>query len=152
METKDNTKKKIQTYNYYGSLGRWTQLAKDCYRRNMNCEGCELLPELESGKCQMKSIVVELIKKFGAPPRIQSIFFGIEVEEIETKVLKIIKNGARTYKDITKAGGNTSVISRLKVIASSGGMKIKKNYRFIEELQALLQADSSIFFEIKSRR
>lgn len=39
-------------------IDRWTSLAKECYARGCNCQGCNILPELESlEECKIKDYV-----------------------------------------------------------------------------------------------
>lgn len=47
-------------------LKGWTQSSIDCYLIGCNCSICKL-KKIMSAKCQMKQVVVELVKKFGAP-------------------------------------------------------------------------------------
>ena len=46
---------------------KWTVGAAECYERGCICEGCPT--QLESCKCQMKLSVLELVRKFGKPPK-----------------------------------------------------------------------------------
>lgn len=51
---------------------RWTRTAIDCYSIGCNCKKC-IIPEImTSQKCQMKKTVIELVKKFGKPEKINS--------------------------------------------------------------------------------
>lgn len=45
---------------------RWTLSAAQCYQIGCNCEKC-YLPEILETKCLMKTTVIELVRKFGAP-------------------------------------------------------------------------------------
>ena len=48
----------------------WTQTAKDCYSIGCNCSKCNLYKIIFSKsvyKCQMKNIVIELVRKIGKP-------------------------------------------------------------------------------------
>ena len=39
-------------------LRQWTPLAKECYERGCNCQGCNIVPkESFSGKCKIKDYV-----------------------------------------------------------------------------------------------
>jgi len=52
-------------------LDRWSRQAKACYFIGCRCSKC-LLPEITEtlkGNCKMKYVVLELVKKFGAPKR-----------------------------------------------------------------------------------
>ena len=41
----------------------WSKLARECYARKCNCEGCNLIPPLDSlDKCQVKYYVMAYIK------------------------------------------------------------------------------------------
>jgi hypothetical protein len=45
-------------------LQRWTPLAKECYERGCNCDGCSILPKLESDVvCKIKDYVRGYILK-----------------------------------------------------------------------------------------
>lgn len=46
---------------------RWTDLALHCYMRGCGCNGCLYSGVLESGKCQMKATVLELVRTKGIP-------------------------------------------------------------------------------------
>lgn len=48
------------------TLRGWTQSSIDCYLIGCNCSICKL-KKIMNAKCQMKQVVVELVKKFGAP-------------------------------------------------------------------------------------
>ena len=45
---------------------RWTLSAAECYLKGCNCQICDLPFTLET-KCLMKTTVIELVRKFGAP-------------------------------------------------------------------------------------
>lgn len=56
--------KKKQTIEVNGTrilkslLERWTPLAKECYARGCNCDGCDIHPKLESKEvCEIKTYV-----------------------------------------------------------------------------------------------
>lgn len=52
-------------------LNYWSEQAKDCYFNGCRCSKC-LIPEISEtlkGKCVMKNVVLELVKRFGAPKR-----------------------------------------------------------------------------------
>ena len=41
----------------------WSKIAKECYKRGCNCNGCDIIPPLESlTKCQIKYYVMGYIK------------------------------------------------------------------------------------------
>ena len=51
-------------------LKHWTESAKYCYKIGCNCSQCVYMRELEAirpDKCRMKSIVLELVRRFGKP-------------------------------------------------------------------------------------
>ena len=58
--------------NFLGMINdgelHWTSTAKECYKSGCRCSKC-LIPDLreEKSKCQMKAVVLELVKKFGVP-------------------------------------------------------------------------------------
>lgn len=47
---------------------KWTISAAECYFNGCNCSTCDLPLTLET-KCVMKTVVFELVRKFGAPDR-----------------------------------------------------------------------------------
>ena len=49
------------------SVQRWTEGAINCYKRGCVCKNCPVKNLITSQKCQMKSAVIELVKKFGMP-------------------------------------------------------------------------------------
>lgn len=63
------------TYRYNVSCSetyskKWTQTAVDCYEIGCKCSICNLYKiyfKNSSYKCMMKSTVIELVRKFGAP-------------------------------------------------------------------------------------
>lgn len=52
---------------YKTNLRRWTDLTKECYKRNCQCEGCDVIPKQYQQKCCAKVYVPELLEKFGEP-------------------------------------------------------------------------------------
>ncbi len=51
---------------------RWTESAIGCWKRGCNCAGCYYENFFTSKrKCQMKSAVIELVRKFGPPPNLK---------------------------------------------------------------------------------
>lgn len=46
---------------------RWTDLALHCYMRGCTCTGCLYSRILQSGSCQMKATVLELVRTQGIP-------------------------------------------------------------------------------------
>ncbi len=46
---------------------KWTPAAIECYQRGCNCSICPIKNFITSQKCQMKSVVIELVKVYGAP-------------------------------------------------------------------------------------
>lgn len=45
---------------------RWVPLSIYCYKIGCNCSICDINKIIES-KCRMKQVVIELVRKFGAP-------------------------------------------------------------------------------------
>lgn len=45
----------------------WTCTAKQCYLLGANCEKCSILPEDIKKRCQMKYVILLLVKKLGKP-------------------------------------------------------------------------------------
>ena len=80
---------------------QWTQLAKDCYLRGCRCEGCLINMNLET-HCLMKNSVIELVKKFGAPPeKIEKVFTNYETKILET-IKTVLIQLLRLRKNLTK--------------------------------------------------
>lgn len=47
---------------------KWSKTAIECYEIGCQCKKCDLPKKIESEfKCGMKTVVLELVKKFGAP-------------------------------------------------------------------------------------
>ena len=46
---------------------KWTEEAINCYKRGCNCSICPIKNFITSQKCQMKRVVIELVKVYGAP-------------------------------------------------------------------------------------
>lgn len=54
----------------YSNKLNWTKQAKDCYKMGCCCPVCEIYQNVfkESGyKCQMKYVVLELVRRKGIP-------------------------------------------------------------------------------------
>ena len=51
------------------SVQRWTEGAINCYKRGCVCKNCPVKNLITSQKCQMKSAVIRLVKKFGIPQK-----------------------------------------------------------------------------------
>ena len=49
------------------NLKGWTPAAVQCYQRGCVCKGCFYDEFFTADKCKMKSSVMELVRKFGAP-------------------------------------------------------------------------------------
>lgn len=47
---------------------RWTKSAIDCYYIGCNCSKCFIF-EIIGARCQMKSAVLQLVRKFGKPEK-----------------------------------------------------------------------------------
>lgn len=52
--------------SYAPSMIHWTAQAKECYDINCNCAVCSVFP-LITQECNMKAVVLELIKQVGQP-------------------------------------------------------------------------------------
>ena len=48
------------------SMVHWTKQAKECYELGCNCGICSVYSQLP-GECNMKAVVLELIKQVGQP-------------------------------------------------------------------------------------
>ena len=51
---------------------RWTETAVECYQRGCVCRGCEIFEKYFSkskNSCKMKTCVLELVRKHGAPQK-----------------------------------------------------------------------------------
>ena len=53
--------------SYAPSMIHWTIQALECYKIGCNCRRCSVKVQLKSQKCQMKAVVMELIKETGLP-------------------------------------------------------------------------------------
>ncbi|MBE7084243.1 MAG: hypothetical protein E7373_06570 [Clostridiales bacterium] len=51
--------------NFANSMVHWTMQAVECYRNGCICRNCDV--KIKSQKCQMKAVVLELVKMFGEP-------------------------------------------------------------------------------------
>lgn len=79
---------------------QWTQAAKECYDRGCVCEKCPIKDLIET-HCFMKTSVIELVRKFGAPP--EKLSNGMN--ENKRSVIDAIMNGCDTYEDMSKETG-----------------------------------------------
>lgn len=98
----------------------WTPTAKECYERGCRCDGC-ILAWILGKRCQMKTTVFYLVRKYGAPKE-ESIY-----SKREKQVIDAILNGADSYEDLEKATGlkHTSVgatLTRLYRYADGAGI------------------------------
>lgn len=69
--TKDlKTKNEQHTFIHQNSFKnykyKWTSAAIDCFKIGCNCKKCSI-SEIMQTRCKMKEIVLELVKKYGAP-------------------------------------------------------------------------------------
>ena len=62
-------KKELEKMILDVSVQRWTEGAINCYKRGCVCKNCPVKNLITSQKCQMKSAVIELVKKFGIPQK-----------------------------------------------------------------------------------
>lgn len=46
---------------------KWTPAAIECYKKGCNCSICEIKNYIKSQSCQMKYVVIELVRVYGAP-------------------------------------------------------------------------------------
>jgi hypothetical protein len=76
---------------------QWTQTAKECYDRGCVCKECPIKDLIET-HCFMKTAVIELVRKFGKPPKKLSNLFT----SYELSVLDSIKDGCNTFADIAE--------------------------------------------------
>ena len=53
---------------YKSLVVRWTRSAKACYDNGLRCSMCPIAEDIKA-QCQMKPIVLELVRKFGKPHR-----------------------------------------------------------------------------------
>ena len=71
----NETKKKLFNENKNKVINskliiKWTQSSIDCYKIGCNCSKCNI-KKIINTKCYMKQVVIELVKKFGAPKEIE---------------------------------------------------------------------------------
>lgn len=83
--------------NREGFAKCWTRSAIECYERGCVCSGC-LVYEQIGKDCHMKASVIELVRKFGKPPKKLSNLFT----SYELSVLDAIKDGCNTFADIAE--------------------------------------------------
>ena len=50
----------------------WTRLAKECYSIGCNCMICNVIPQDIKLQCQMKRKVLELVRLYGKPERVEN--------------------------------------------------------------------------------
>lgn len=60
-------------------LRRWTQSAVECYYLGCDCSKC-VYPKVISTPCQMRNIVIQLVRKFGIPKEINYDNYDDETE------------------------------------------------------------------------
>lgn len=56
------------TSNCNYSIRRWSDTAKECYKRGCICNGCSIYESFfktNKRKCLMKNAVLEMVRKFG---------------------------------------------------------------------------------------
>lgn len=80
---------------------QWTEGSIFCYKRGCRCDGCFVKDLIESQKCEMKSAVFTLVKKFGAPKEYDNMIYTKQ----QSRVLQAILNGASTKEEISAAVG-----------------------------------------------
>ena len=73
---------------------KWTESSIFCYERGCNCSGCYMKDMLET-HCLMKMAVLELVKKFGKPPKEADRPF---YSERELKFIELIKQGYNRFE------------------------------------------------------
>jgi hypothetical protein len=78
---------------------QWTEGARFCYKRGCNCKGC-YYQELMSEKCEMKSAVFMLIKKFGAPT-------DSKYTKTQALIVNAILDGNTTKESLSKTLGKS---------------------------------------------
>ena len=66
---KKELEKMLNDIGKSGSIQKWTPSAVECYQRGCICSNCPIQEFIKSQKCQMKSAVIELVKKFGIPQK-----------------------------------------------------------------------------------
>lgn len=85
--------------NYNAYAHKWTESSIFCYKRGCRCEGCYMRELVTSDVCRMKGAVIELVRKFGAPPEEVN---PKDLTEREQKTVEAIKDGCNTFKDIAE--------------------------------------------------
>ena len=79
--------------NYIGNYApsmtyQWTKQAVECYQLNCDCILCNIPQQMHSQKCQMKAVVLELIKNVGLPTKENCrnwSFYGYGRKRTDTK-------------------------------------------------------------------
>lgn len=49
-------------------FARWTKGSKECYFRGCRCADCPTF-QILGDKCKMKESVINLVRRYGAPPK-----------------------------------------------------------------------------------
>lgn len=110
-------------------VGTWTDSAIFCYNRGCRCNGCYVKDIVET-KCRMKSIVMELVRKYGVPaPEKEK---GLSKNEY--KIITAILNGCNTFDDIAletniSRDSVKTTTSRMYILAEADGL-IYRNLRY----------------------
>ena len=76
----------------------WTEDSIFCYKRGCNCSGCYMKNILESDICRLKTAVIELVRKFGAPVEKEENVFT----ESQQKIIDAIIEGCDSIEAIAK--------------------------------------------------
>ena len=51
---------------------KWTKLAKDCYMIGCRCSKCDFVEPHLTKICQVKKVVLELVREFGVPEDVRN--------------------------------------------------------------------------------
>ena len=126
----------------------WTPTAEDCYNRGCVCEGCFMFKILHN-TCQMKSAVIDLVRKFGRPPEKPKEFLPGINNNLQ-KTVDAILNGAtdkQTLAKILNKPGHQvqNNINKLCNIVQAQGYKFTKRVGRLPELVEILNEESSKF-------
>ncbi len=63
-------KKGVNALGIFHSPRGWTAEGIYCFKRHCICEGCKYNGIFESvERCQMKASVLEMVRRFGVPPK-----------------------------------------------------------------------------------
>ncbi len=117
----------------------WTQSAIDCYNRHCICSGCETGKIIGVKNCQMKKVVINLVRLQGTPPQKSYDDICPGATQVENEVINAILNGSRTVEEIADTMGKAkstiiTVLIGLYAIAETNGCEFKNGSNKLPDL------------------